>query len=520
MACPSLTRERSFGAPLSLLCATMPPRFAPPHRSTCSLWRRSVTSLSYVPLYQWIDGNKLSGDGRETSDVLNPFDGTVLGSMPHATEADLQAALESSQRAFKQWRKVPAWERSAIILKATNLIRERLEQFATILTLEVGKPLAEARMELNLTVESMVWAGEEAKRIYGRTVESRLPHGRAIISREPIGPVAAFAPWNVPALLTGRKIAAALAAGCSMIIKPSEETPATCLMIAEAFADAGLPAGVLNVVLGEPSMISKTLISSPIIRKVSFTGPTPVGKQLAALAAQQVTPVTMELGGHAPVIVCDDANIDAVLAFSVPNKYFNAGASCIAPTRFYVQDGVYDAFVEKFTAAASAIKVGNGLDPETRMGPLANGRRLQAMERLIADAVSHGGTITTGGKRIGDQGFLYEPTVLVNVPESAQIMNDEPFGPVAIISRFTNVEEAIEKANRLPFGLAAYAFTSTTARANLLADCLESGMVGINTYYFGMPEAPFGGVKQSGYGSENGTEGIDAYLVTKFANYA
>lgn len=476
-------------------------------------------SSDYIPLYQWIDGRKLSGEGRETSNVLNPFDGSVLGAMPHATAADLQAALESAQRSFKIWRAVPAWERAAVILKATALLRERIDHLALILTLEVGKPLAEAHMEMGLTIDSMVWAGEEAKRIYGRTVESRLPNGRAIISREPVGPVAAFAPWNVPALLTGRKIAAALAAGCSIIIKPSEETPATCLLIAQAFADAGLPNGVLNVVLGNPAEISQTLIASPIIRKVSFTGPEAVGKQLAALAAQNVTPVTMELGGHAPVIVCDDADIDAVVAASVPNKYFNAGASCIGPTRFYVQDSVYDAFVEKFTAAASTIKVGSGLDPETTMGPLANGRRLDAMQRLIDDAVANGGKIMTGGKRIGVEGFLWEPTVLVDVPETAAIMNDEPFGPVAIISRFTTVEEAIEKANRLPFGLAAYAFTASLTRANLLADSLESGMVGINTYYFGMPEAPFGGVKQSGYGAENGTEGIDAYLVTKFANY-
>ncbi|PHY17580.1 NAD-dependent succinate-semialdehyde dehydrogenase [Caulobacter sp. BP25] len=477
-----------------------------------------MTSV-YSELYQWIDGQKLSGNGRETSAVINPFNGAVLGQMPHATAADLQAALESSERAFKVWRKVPAWDRSAIILKATALIRERINLFAETLTLEVGKPLAEAQMEMGLTIDSMIWAGEEAKRIYGRTVEARAPNGRAIISREPVGPVAAFAPWNVPALLTGRKIAAALAAGCSMIIKPSEETPATALLIAQAFADAGLPAGVLNVVLGDPAFISHTLISSPIIKKVSFTGPTPVGKQLAALAAQQVTPVTMELGGHAPVIVCDDADIDTVLAYSVPNKYFNAGASCIAPTRFYVQDAVYDDFVARFTKAASEITVGDGMDSSVSMGPLANERRLTAMETLIADAVAHGGKITTGGKRIGDQGFLFEPTVLVDVPEDARIMNDEPFGPVAIISRFSTLEDAIEKANRLPFGLAAYAFTGSASRSALLADSLESGMVGINTYSFGMPEAPFGGVKQSGYGSENGVEGIDAYLVTKFANY-
>ncbi|ANK13920.1 NAD-dependent succinate-semialdehyde dehydrogenase [Erythrobacter neustonensis] len=474
----------------------------------------------YVPLYQWIDGARLSGDGRQTSSVTNPFDGSILAEMPHATDADLAAALESSQRAFKQWRKVPAWERAAIILRAAELIRVRIERFAEILTLEVGKPLAEARMEMGLTIESIVWAGEEAKRIYGRTVESRLPHGRAIISREPIGPVAAFAPWNAPALLTGRKIAAALAAGCSMIIKPSEETPGSGLMIAEAFADAGLPAGVLNVVLGDPAHISATLIASPIIRKVSFTGPTPVGQQLAALAARQVTAVTMELGGHAPVIVCDDADIDMAVESSVANKFFMAGASCISPTRFYIQDAVYDAFVEKFTVAASAIKVGDGFDAETVMGPLANDRRLAAMERLIADAVEHGGTITTGGKRIGNTGLLFEPTVLTGVPDTAQIMNDEPFGPVAILSCFSDIDDAIAKANRLPFGLAAYAFTTNTQQAQRLSGELESGMIGINTYYFGMPEAPFGGVKQSGYGSENGTEGIDAYLVTKFTNQA
>lgn len=475
---------------------------------------------AYTPLYQWIDGQKLAGEGRDVSAVLNPFDGSVLGEMPHATAVDLQAALESTARAFKVWRKVPAWQRAAVIEKAVSLLREREEALALALTLEVGKPLAESRMELNLTFESMIWCAEEAKRIYGRTLESRIPNGRSVVSREPIGPVAAFAPWNVPALLTGRKIAAALAAGCSMIIKPSEETPATCLMIAEAFADAGLPAGVLNVVLGDPAFISDTLIKSKIIRKVSFTGPEPVGKHLAKLAAENITPVTMELGGHAPVIVCDDADIDATVAASVPNKFFNAGASCIAPTRFYVQDAVFDEFVTKFTAAAKKIRVGNGQEPSTQMGPLANPRRLASMQRLISDAVEKGAKLTTGGKRIGGAGLLWEPTVLIDVPETALIMNEEPFGPVATICRFSELDDAIASANRLPFGLGAYAFTSSMARAHLLADSIESGMVGINTYYFGMPEGPFGGVKQSGYGSESGIEGIDAYLVTKFTNYA
>ena len=479
-----------------------------------------MNTNTYVPLYQWIDGKKLAGNGREVSPVLNPFDGSVLGELPHASAEDLQTALESTARAFQVWRKVPAWQRAAVIEKAVALLRERQQQLALALTLEVGKPLAEANMELNLTFESMIWCAEEAKRIYGRTLESRIPNGRAIVSREPIGPVAAFAPWNVPALLTGRKIAAALAAGCSMIIKPSEETPATCLMIAEAFAQAGLPVGVLNVVLGDPAFISQKLISSKVIRKVSFTGPEPVGKQLAKLAADNITAVTMELGGHAPVVVCDDADIDAAVAASVPNKFFNAGASCIAPTRFYVQDAVFDEFVSKFTAGAKAIRVGNGQNATTQMGPLANSRRMASMERLIGDAIAKGAKLATGGKRIGDTGLFWEPTVLVDVPETALIMNEEPFGPVATINRFTTLEDGIEAANRLPFGLGAYAFTRALSRANALADSIESGMVGINTYYFGMPEGPFGGVKQSGYGSENGVEGIDAYLVTKFTNYA
>ncbi|BBF84175.1 ketoglutarate semialdehyde dehydrogenase [Aquitalea magnusonii] len=477
-----------------------------------------MSSTPYLPLYLWIDGQKLAGGDRAHSEVINPLNGQVLARMPHATADDLQDALSSTARGFKTWRTVPAWQRAAVIERAVAWLRERRQQLESLLTLEVGKPNAEARMEVDLTLDSMTWCAEEAKRIYGRTLEPRLPHGRAVVSHEPIGPVAAFAPWNVPALLTGRKIAAALAAGCSMVIKPSEETPATCLLIAEAFAAAGLPAGVLNVVLGDPDFISRTLLASKIIRKVSFTGPEPVGRQLAKLAAENITPITMELGGHAPVIVCDDADIEAAVAASVSNKFFNAGASCIAPTRFYVQDAVYAQFVSAFVQGAKAIKLGDGFDPETTMGPLANARRLAAMERLISDAVTRGATLETGGYRIDREGYFWAPTVLTNVPEEAEIMNQEPFGPVATISRFEKLEDAIDQANRLPFGLGAYAFTRSLARANLLADRIESGMVGINTYYFGMPEGPFGGVKQSGYGSENGIEGISAYLLTKFVH--
>lgn len=477
-----------------------------------------MASLSYEPLHLWISGKKLAGGGRACTEVINPSNGDVIGLMPHANADDLQAALESSEQGFKIWREVPAWERASVIERAVAWLRERRSQLEYLLTLEVGKPLAESRMEVGLTLDSMTWCAEEAKRIYGRALESRVRNGRAIVFREPVGPVAAFAPWNVPALLTGRKIAAALAAGCSMIIKPSEETPASCLFIAEAFSNAGLPDGVLNVVLGDPDLISKTLILSKIIRKVSFTGPESVGRNLAKLAAENITPITMELGGHAPVIVCDDADIDTAIALSVPNKYFNAGASCIAPTRFYVHESVYKKFVEAFVKGAESIKIGSGFDPEAQMGPLANDRRLTAMERLISDAIACGGKLETGGHRLNGSGYFWAPTVLTEVPEHAEIMNHEPFGPVATISRFTDLEEVIERANRLPYGLGAYAFTRSLERANMITDSIESGMIGINTYYFGMPEGPFGGVKQSGYGSENGIEGIDAYLVTKFVH--
>jgi succinate-semialdehyde dehydrogenase/glutarate-semialdehyde dehydrogenase len=479
-----------------------------------------MTTNGYPTLHQWIDGQKLSGNGREVSQVINPANGAVIGEMPHATDADLEAALESSARGFQVWRATRAWDRAAVLYKAAALMRERKNALALALTMEVGKPLWESAWEIEFTADCLVWHAEEAKRIYGRTVESRTPHGRAIVSREPIGPVAGFAPWNLPVLLTARKIAAALAAGCSMIMKPSEETPGTGLMIAEIFADAGLPAGVLNVVVGDPEVISRTLVGSQTIRKVSFTGPTHVGKMLAVMAAQNVTPVTMELGGHAPVIICDDADIDAAVQMAVPNKFLNAGASCVSPSRFILQDGIYDSFVDKFTAAAKALKVGDPMAEGTQMGPLANARRLDAMERHIKDGVERGARLTTGGNRIGNEGFFFEPTVLAEVPEDALIMNEEPFGPIAAMTRFSDLDDAIVRANRLPFGLGAYAFTASQAQAAKLADEIESGMVGINTFSIATAETPFGGVKQSGYGSENGAESVNAYLVTKFTNYA
>jgi len=478
-----------------------------------------MTADGYPELHLWIGGQALSGGGRSTSEVINPANGGVIGNMPHATAADLSAALESSAQAFSNWRKVGAWERAAVLMKAADLFRERRDELALAATLEVGKPLGEAAWETDFTAEQLIWHAEEAKRIYGRTIEPRAPNTRSIVSYEPIGPVAGFAPWNLPILLTTRKIAAAVAAGCSIILKPSEETPGSSLVIAKIFKDAGLPDGVLNVVTGDPEVISRTLIESPVIRKVSFTGPTPVGKLLATIAAQQVTPVTMELGGHAPVIVCNDADIEGAAYGAVFNKFLNAGASCVSPSRFYLEDGIYDEFVEKFTAATKQLKVGDPMHPDTQMGPLANSRRVDAMERHIADAVSRGARVTTGGNRIGNDGFFFEPTILADVPEEALIMNEEPFGPVAALARFSSLDDAIMRANRLPFGLGAYAFTGSLVAADKLANGIESGMLGINTYSFASAETPFGGVKQSGYGAEGGAEAIEAYLVRKLTTY-
>jgi len=396
-------------------------------------------------------------------------------------------------------------------------MRERCEQIAVAMVLEQGKPLAEARMEVMAAADIFDWTAEEGRRIYGRVVPSRFPGVQWTVTREAVGPVAAFTPWNVPVVIPARKISAALAVGCTMVIKPSEETPASVLAIARALDDAGLPKGVLNVVYGVPAQVSEQLIFHPQIRKITFTGSTVVGKQLAAMAAQAgVKRTTMELGGHAPVLVFDDADLDQAVQSMVAFKYRNAGQVCIAPTRFYVHESIHDRFVDSFAEAARAIRIGDGLDPETRMGPLANPRRVAAMDAFVADALDQGATLKAGGQRGHNRGFFFEPTVLANVPATARAMNEEPFGPLAITAPFSTFDEALEQANRLPYGLAAYAFTRSTKTASMLGEALETGMLGLNNSFISMPETPFGGVKQSGYGSEGGTEGMDAYLTTKF----
>jgi succinate-semialdehyde dehydrogenase/glutarate-semialdehyde dehydrogenase len=346
-------------------------------------------------------------------------------------------------------------------------------------------------------------------------IPARTKGGHSFVIRQPIGPVAAFSPWNFPATIPARKMGAALAAGCTMIIKPAEETPTTTLLLAQALIDGGLPAGVLQVVFGVPGEISTYLIVSPVIRKVSFTGSTAVGKELGKLAAAGMKRTTMELGGHAPVIVFADADLEKAVSICALSKMRNGGQVCVAPTRFFAHQSVYESFVQKLGAIVKELKVGDGFDPASQVGPLANPRRVEAMERLIADAVAKGARSIAGGKRIPGAGFFFEPTVLADVPPNADIMNEEPFGPVAVLAPFESFEAVVAESNSLPYGLAAYAFTESLATANAVSDALEVGMVGINGFGITFPETPFGGVKESGHGSEGGSEGLSDYMITK-----
>lgn len=459
---------------------------------------------------QWQD----AADGR-TLAVINPATGNEIGRVAHAGKIDLDKALEAAQRGFETWRDITAAERSKVMRGAALLMRERADEIAPLLTQEQGKPLAEAKSEAVAAAEIIEWFAEEGFRVYGRIVPSRNSLSiRQMVLKDPVGPVAAFTPWNFPINQAVRKIGAALAAGCSMIVKASEETPAAVAALVDAFSDAGLPPGVLGLVYGDPAEISSYLISHPVIRKITFTGSTPVGKKLAAMAGQHMKRVTMELGGHAPVIVCEDADV-ALAAKSVGTaKFRNAGQVCIAPTRFLVHESVKEQFVSAMVQYTNSLKVGDGLGVDTQMGPLANPRRLLAMEEFHKDAVMNGASVLAGGYRIGDVGNFWAPTVLTDVPLEAKVFNEEPFGPVAAIRSFSTLEEAISEANRLSFGLAGYAFTQSLKSVDLLSRRVEVGMLWVN-----MPAAPsaemhFGGIKDSGYGSEGGPEALESYINT------
>ncbi|AGT08501.1 NAD-dependent succinate-semialdehyde dehydrogenase [Paracoccus aminophilus] len=466
----------------------------------------------------FIDGHWTAGSGNRRGAVLNPATGAQIGEVALAEAADLDAALAAAARAFGPWSRTSAYERAAILKRAAALARARAEEMAQAMTREQGKPLAEARMEAGGAGDHIDWYAEEARRTYGRVIPTRQPEVMQSTILEPVGPVAAFSPWNFPIGQIVRKIAGALAAGCTIIAKAPEETPSCIIILVKCFEEAGVPAGALNLVFGVPAEISAHLIPSPVIRKVSFTGSVQVGQHLGAMAARHLKRTTMELGGHAPYIVCDDYDIAKAAALGAGLKFRNAGQVCASPTRFLIQEAAFDGFAEAFVAAAQSLTLGEGTQEGVTMGPLAHARRLDAMQALVDDAVAQGARLLTGGARHGNTGFFFQPTVLADVPVSARIMNEEPFGPIAILNRFSDLSEAIAEANRLPFGLAAFGFSHRTERTHAMVRGIETGMLSLNHFGLAAPETPFGGVKDSGHGSEGGSEGIQAYLTTKFVS--
>ncbi|HYK16590.1 MAG TPA: NAD-dependent succinate-semialdehyde dehydrogenase [Bryobacteraceae bacterium] len=463
----------------------------------------------------WIDS--VTG---ETLPVLNPATAEPLGTVAKASHTDLDHALDAAEKGLHAWRKISAFDRYKIMRKAADIIRSEADTISRNLTTEQGKPLAESKIETMLGADLIDWFAEEGRRTYGRVIPPRAEGVYQLVVKEPVGPVAAFSPWNFPINQAVRKISIALGAGCSIILKGPEETPGPCAALVDAFSRAGVVPGAVNLIFGVPSDISEYLIPHPVIRKISFTGSTAVGKKLAALAGLHMKRVTMELGGHAPVIVFNDADLDVAVKVMTASKYRNAGQVCISPTRFLIQKDVYDSFVDKFVVSSKAIHVGNGLESSTNMGPLAHDRRLDAMQSIVHDAVEKGAKLETGGGRMPGQGYFFPPTVLTHTSEKARVMNDEPFGPVSVMVPFSDFDEAVAEANRLPYGLAAYAWTKSAKTANRIGAAVESGMVSINHLGLALPETPFGGVNDSGYGSEGGIEAMEAYLNTKFISQA
>jgi succinate-semialdehyde dehydrogenase / glutarate-semialdehyde dehydrogenase len=474
-----------------------------------------MTVNAYPDTRLLIGGEWVDATGGRTLDVRNPATGDVIGKVAHASLADLDRALAATASGFQLWRNTSAHDRAATMRRAAALLRERADAVARLLTQEQGKPLAEAKTEVLAGAGMIEWFADEGLRVYGRIVPSRNPAAQQLVLKEPVGPVAAFTPWNFPINQVVRKLGAALATGCSFLVKAPEETPASPAALLQAFVDAGIPPGAVGLVFGNPAEISNHLIASPVIRKVTFTGSTPVGKQLAALAGQHMKRVTMELGGHAPVIVAEDADVTLAAKAAGAAKFRNAGQVCISPTRFLVHNSIRNAFAQALVRHAESLTLGEGLADGTTLGPLANGRRLSAMARIVDDARAKGAAVVTGGQRVGDRGNFFAPTVLTDVPLEADVFNNEPFGPVAAIRGFDTLDEAIAEANRLPYGLAGYAFTSSIKTVHQLSQRLELGMLWVNQPATPSAEMPFGGVKDSGYGSEGGPEALEAYLVTK-----
>ena len=453
-------------------------------------------STNYPDTHLFLNGEWREAAAKESLEIINPATEEVIGKVSHARKEDLDIALNAAESAFNSWKNVSAYERSKILRKAADIVRSKANQIATLMTMEQGKPLIEAKMETMGAADSIDWYAEEGRRAYGRIIPSRAPQGvYQFVFKEPVGVVAAFTPWNFPLNQVVKKVAAAFAAGCTAIVKGPEETPASVAELIKAFDEAGMPKGSINLVYGIPAEISEYLIAHPIVRKVTFTGSPAAGKLLASQAGTHMKRVTMELGGHSPAIVCEDADVKAAVKILSANKFRNAGQVCISPTRFLVHDSVYEEFVDGFVKQAESLNVGNGLEDGVKMGPLAHDRRLTAIEGFVADAVENGAKVLTGGKRKGNKGYFFEPTVMTNVSNEARIMNEEPFGPLAPINSFSSIDEVVEESNRLNYGLAAYAYTNSAKTAQDLGQSIESGQVSINHHGLGLVDTPFGGVK-------------------------
>lgn len=477
-----------------------------------------MTLNRYPDIEIIIGGKRFGPDGRSSRSIYNPANGEKLGLAPDITADELEQAVSSSQAAFLKWKDTSAFDRSAILRRFASLLRKNEKSIAHNLTLDMGKPLAEALAEVRSSADHVDWNAEEGRRVYGRIIPSRSTAVQQLVTREPVGVCLAISPWNFPLSQAIRKVANALAAGCTLLLKGPIDTPSSIMAIANLLEEAGLPKGCLNILWGDPSFISQTLIAHPTVKKVSFTGSVPVGKILGELAGRHMKRATMELGGHAPVLVYDDVDAEAVANILTVIKLRNAGQVCISPTRFYIQDGVYDKFMGAMVDAFEKIKVGDGLDEKTQVGPLCHPGRIEAMDNLVEDARKNGANIAAGGKRVGNEGLFYAPTIVETSHDTIALMNDEPFGPIAVTTRFSSPEEALRRANSLPFGLASYVFTNSLERADQAAAGLQAGMVSINHFGLALPETPFGGINDSGYGSEGGSEGFDSYLSTKFVS--
>jgi succinate-semialdehyde dehydrogenase / glutarate-semialdehyde dehydrogenase len=468
-----------------------------------------------------IDGRWQAATGGATLDVCSPVTTLPVGAIPAAGPEDISHALAAASVGYARWREVPAWDRAGVLRRAADLIRSRVDSIAPIISTETGKPLAESRGETLAAADQFEWYAEEAKRIYGQTIPGRNVGERLSVIYQPVGVCLSLSAWNFPALLPARKIAAALAAGCAVIARPASEAPGACFAIGQALIDAGLLPGALNILTGEPALISETLIASPVVRKVSLTGSVPVGKKILELCARGVKRVTMELGGHAPVIIHADADPVAAAQKAASAKFRNGGQVCISPSRFYAHESIKAEFEDAFTAFARTLVVGDGLRDGVTMGPLIRERALKSALDLVEDARAKGARLLTGGRRPPEinSGHFLEPTVLTDVSDDARIMSDEPFAPVAPIAGFTDLRDVLMRANSTPFGLAAYVFTNDAALANLTAEGLEAGMIGINETLLATAEAPFGGVKESGFGREGGALGILDYLEPKYLRH-